>query len=204
VDIDGTMADWETEWFNFAAIWLDLLDKLPHWLEWDGVGELSNYMGLDKEVYRTVKLAFRQGGFKRWIRPYPQLPSLVNGIHELGAELWITTTRPYLRLDNMDPDTREWLRRNNVEYHGLIYGEDKYLQLGQAVGSDRVAAVLDNEASCYRRALGLEYSPILRRTKYNRNVLTHRHHGTIYQAHGFGEALAMITERVEKWRANHA
>ena len=57
-----------------------------------------------------------------------------------GVEVWIATTRPWMRLDNIDPDTREWLARNEIPWDYMIYGEDKYEQLLERVDRERVLA----------------------------------------------------------------
>jgi hypothetical protein len=50
-----------------------------------------------------------------------------------------------MRLDNVDPDTREWLRRHKIPYDHLLYDEKKYRTLSAIVDADRVVAVLDDQ-----------------------------------------------------------
>jgi hypothetical protein len=80
---------------------------------------------------------------------YPGAAELTQVIRRSEAEVWLCTTRPYLRLDNVDPDTREWLRRNGIEYDALLFdpsfedGCSKYDELARQVGP-RVASVVDD------------------------------------------------------------
>lgn len=159
IDIDGTLADYHYWFLNFAEGYLGrpmpLLDTNP------GL-PLHEFMGLTKEDYRTVKLAYRQGGLKRSMPAFPGAAELTRAIEEFGAEVWICTTRPYLRLDNIDPDTRSWLDRNKITYTCLTFGDNKYEALVDYVGQDRIVAVVEDlpEQVDRAKALGLNvYTP---------------------------------------------
>jgi hypothetical protein len=107
---------------------------------------------------------------------------LTQHIREAGAEVWLCTTRPYLRLDNVDPDTREWLRRNRIQYDALLFDpaheEDgtKYDELRRQAG-DRVASIVDDLPEMITASnLAFQHeeartwlAPILREQPYNRH-----------------------------------
>ena len=143
VDIDGTLADWHTKFLNFADEWLCRDGIGKEWWDYRG-GPLYQHMGISLETYRAIKLAFRQSGLKRSMVEYAGTRTFVDMIVEAGAELWICTTRPYLRLDNIDPDTRFWLERHCISYDGVLFGDSKYRDLAELVGSARVVGVLDD------------------------------------------------------------
>lgn len=142
LDIDGTIADYyeHTRWF--AELYL----QRPVTLDWSRTdsAEFSEALGLDKETYRQVKLAYRQGGMKRCIPVLDTRCEAVRTIRSWGIQVWITTTRPWQRLDNIDPDTQFWLNRNVGRVDGVIYGEDKYLDLRDIVGQERILGVIDD------------------------------------------------------------
>lgn len=169
LDVDGTLAQWHNAFINFLGDWLGRppVTKLG---DFDGVMEFSDWLGLDKRTYHDAKLAFRAGGFKRWMKPYQGASYLANSIKDHGAELWITTTRPWMRLDNMDPDTKEWLQRNNVPYDHILYDDDKYAVLDSVVG-DRLIAVVDDQKEQMERCYELALPFLLRRSKWNKGVL---------------------------------
>src|SRR5512144_693665 len=108
LDIDGTLGDYHSNFLTFADLYFGTtgfqvmlgLDNpgLPLW-EW---------MGISQRDYRDAKLAYRQGGWKRWMPCYPGAADFTDFIRKQGAEVWLCTTRPYLRLDYVDPDTRHW------------------------------------------------------------------------------------------------
>lgn len=151
LDIDGSLGDYHAHFLDFAAKFFgqDMPDPLSI-----NQGELWEHMGVSEADYRTAKLAYRQGGFKRWMPAYDGAAELTKGLREAGAEVWITTTRPYLRLDNIDPDTREWLRRNDIVYDAVLFGVDKYRELVRQVGRIRIAAVFDDLPKYLSQAFG--------------------------------------------------
>ena len=164
VDVDGTLADYHTTFGQFCARYYNFtLDHLP----WDGSGEFEDYLGMTKAEYREAKLAYRQGGNKRWLPMYAGAREVINSLRVAGAEVWIATTRPWQRLDNVDPDTREWLRRNGLDVDGLLYGEDKYRQVLEIVGKDRVVAAVEDLADQFDQAQDLGLPVIMVERPHN-------------------------------------
>jgi len=146
LDIDGTIGDYHGHFLNFAKGWFNLPMPEPSTIN-PGL-RLWEHMGVRVEDYRMCKLAYRQGGLKRTMPAYPGADTLTSALRRAGAEVWICTTRPYLRLDNIDPDTREWLRRNNIEYDAVLFDRldskySKYLELQEQAG-DRVVSIADD------------------------------------------------------------
>jgi len=135
LDIDGTMGDYHSHFYEFACHWLGKSPPTPFYID---------NLGLDLHTYRACKLAYRQGGMKRTMPMYYFADTLTAGLRKLGAEIWVTTTRPYNRLDNIDPDTQEWLRRHDIQYDYVIYDPDKYENLATQVDPGRVVAVLED------------------------------------------------------------
>jgi hypothetical protein len=186
LDIDGTLGDYHTNFLTFA-------DKYFHsgcgsWLEMaktqDNPGlPLWEWMGISQRDYRDAKLAYRQGGWKRWMPCYEGAAELTRRIRSAGAEVWLCTTRPYLRLDNVDPDTREWLSRNGIEYDALLFDpaheEDgtKYDELARQAGG-RVASVVDDlpemigAATLAGLPASIQTFAILRDQPYNRHFIS--------------------------------
>ena len=155
LDVDGTIADYYAHFKWFAELYLQT--ELS--VDWTGTEEFSEALGLDLSVYRQIKLAYRQGGMKRCIPKLDQdLSEVIPQVRsQLGAQIWICTTRPWQRLDNIDPDTQFWLQRNVGRVDGVIYGEDKYEDLLDLVGKDRILGVVDDLPTNIRKAgaLGL-------------------------------------------------
>jgi hypothetical protein len=142
LDIDGSLGDYHKHFLQFAEKFFGRI--MPDPLNINRGKPLWEHMRVTEWEYNQAKLAYRQGGFKRWMPCYEGAAELTKSIHAEGGEVWITTTRPYLRLDNIDPDTREWLRRNHIAYDAVLFGRDKYRELVRQVGRARIAAVFDD------------------------------------------------------------
>lgn len=143
LDIDGTLGDHHGHFIAFFEQWLGR--ELPGAYENTGDVPFWKYLGVSRATYREAKLAFRQGGLKRSMPVYHHVEQLTKYIRSKGCQVWICTTRPYLRLDNIDPDTRHWLRvRAKAQHDGVLFGEHKYRDLVKIIGVGRVLMVVDD------------------------------------------------------------
>ena len=168
LDIDGTLGDYHGHFLRFAEMWYGKEMPDPT-LNTAGV-PLYKWMGTSKATYRQCKLAYRQGGLKRSMPVDPAASELTRFLrNKLKCEVWICTTRPFLRLDNIDPDTRHWLRRNRIQYDGVLWGEHKYRDLAKIVGVDRVKFVVDDLPPLVDQAHSLGLPTIIRSRPYNLN-----------------------------------
>lgn len=164
LDVDGTLAKYYDHFHTFAENYL----QEPLDLVWNDEfrGEFSEALGLDKATYRQIKLAYRQGGLKRSIPTMGNL-GFVQDLRARGVQVWICTTRPWNRLDNIDPDTQFWLNRNVGRVDGVIYGEEKYEDLLDIVGLDRILGVVDDLPENIERARELQIPALLRYGRHN-------------------------------------
>jgi hypothetical protein len=209
IDVDGTIADYHRQFFYFAEAWLGTFSEAQSWINnFRGQAELNEFMGLDKRLYRQIKLAYRQGGMKRSMPTMPGFEKLMDILRHLDVEVWITTTRPYLQVGNIDDDTREWLRRNNVKYDHILYSDNKYDELRRQVGADRVACVLEDQISPeYVQARICNLNPILVKTPYNHDAVTKGSGVAVVNpgdtANGLEEAVDFMLVRLDAWRNFH-
>jgi hypothetical protein len=170
LDIDGTLADYHGWFLQFAELYLGRPMPAPDQI--NPGRPLYQHMGVSRAIYREVKLAYRQGGMKRSMPCLEGAADLVRWVRR-RAEVWICTTRPFLRLDNIDPDTREWLRRNGIKYDALLFDPTdtdwKYRELKRQAGA-RVCAVAEDLPEQAMRAWRLGLGPVfLRNQPYNRH-----------------------------------
>lgn len=204
LDIDGTLGDYHGHFLRFASAWYgrpmpdpsDINPGLP----------LHKFMGTSKHTYRQCKLAYRQGGQKRSMPAYVGARELTVSLRNRGVEVWICTTRPYLRLDNIDPDTRHWLRRNRIQFDAVIWGEHKYRTLAKSVGAERVVAVLEDLPGLCAQASRLGLPTLLRDQPYNRlDTSTFVVDGKtpIRRVENLEEARICILAELEKWKENY-
>lgn len=190
LDLDGTLGNYHLHFVEFAEGYVG--HPLPRM--WEGKpADWEEYLGLDRATYREIKLAFRQGGMKRTMPVYPGAADLANFVGG-RAEVWITTTRPYNRLDSVDPDTREWLHRNHIWYDHLLYDDDKYGRLAELVDPARVVAVLDDLPEQCDRAIELfGVGSVLMR--YNTHNRYDQHNGVA----SLFSAASKIEQYIEEW-----
>jgi FMN phosphatase YigB (HAD superfamily) len=155
VDLDGTLGDHYQHMVNFSELWMGRkinYEPSAGWPPGATKFQFNRAMGISKESYRKIKLAYRLGGMKRSMPVYPGAQELMRGIRKAGAQIWICTARPYLKMDIIDPDTRHWLKINRIPYDNLLYGEYKYRDLVKQVNRKNVVAVLDDVTEMYQQA----------------------------------------------------
>lgn len=194
LDIDGTLARYHQHFVDFC---IHYFGRIFEQTEWDGWGEFSDHLGLAKPEYREAKLAYRQGGWKRWMPAYPGAKELVEHLHRQDVEVWLLTTRPWLRLDNIDPDTREWCRRNSIEFDYMLFGEDKYDQLLQRVEMERVVAIVDDDPKLLHDARELGLPWIWRKHEFNSGHIISPWVENLHALDG------VLTERIMEWKEHY-
>lgn len=201
-DIDGTLGDYHGHFFSFADLWLGTAanysggqpTQAEKWKQaYDGTTDLATFMGLDKKIYRAIKLAYRQGGMKRCMPAHLFAQSFLRSARRAGCEIWIATTRPYNRLDNIDPDTQEFLRRAGLTWDHLVYGEDKYDEVFEQIDVGRVVMALEDLHPLCEEADALGFQVVQFRTRYNAGARWP------VGVHGLQEATAELLRRVTSW-----
>jgi hypothetical protein len=166
LDIDGTLGEYYEHFSWFASLYLQRVIR-PSWNSHEQM-EFSDALDLPKDVYRQIKLAYRQGGMKRCLPMVPGADELVRWLRrDCGVQVWICTTRPWNRLDNIDPDTQFWIDRNLGRVDGVIYGEEKYHDLIDCVGMERVIGVIDDLPENFLLAEDIGLPVLLRRDYHN-------------------------------------
>jgi hypothetical protein len=201
VDIDGTLADYHVALAKFAAEYLDsptFLDGFPYQGDIPYADWFTGTFECDRTTFRQIKLAFRQGGMKRLQKPIIGGQTFVDTLRAEGAEVWLTTTRPHDRFDRVDPDTREWCRRNGIKFDGLLYDGDKMERLADIVDPERVVAVVDDQVNVLNEARDLfpDSTLILAAGRHNAKAPWDGNRLSL------GNALPVVLKRVYKWHNN--
>ncbi len=198
IDIDGTLGDYHAHFIRFAEGYTGR--PLPRPEDLNPAMAFREYLGLGKQTYRACKLAYRQGGMKRSMPVFPHASELTRNIRKAGIGVVITTSRPYLQLGNVDPDTRHWLKRNGIQFDELMWGENKYRDLRKKFGT-RVVTVLEDLPSMIDQAFQCQIGPIIRDQPYNR----HKHEGPkgerLPRALDLEQAARYILSDLENWKA---
>lgn len=197
LDIDGTLGDYHAHFLQFAQEWygrdMPAADTINPGLP------LHKFMRTSKTTYRQCKLAYRQGGLERSMPVYSGARELCSELRRAGAEVWLCTTRPYLKHDTQSPNTIHWLKRNGIQWDHMISGPHKYVDLARQVGADRVVAVLDDLPPMVYQAHDLGMGGVcLRDQPYN--VELERRWFRIYDLHA---ARHIFLHQVKQYKEKH-
>lgn len=197
IDLDGTLGDYHGHFWAFACDWTGR--TLPHPNAYDGTQPFWRYLGMSKETYRAVKLAYRQGGLKRSMPVYEGAAKLTRGLRAEGGVVVIATTRPYKAMPRMlHEDHDHWFRRNGCQYDDVIDGEHKYRRLYKVYGKS-IVAVLDDLHEMVCQAAGLGIPALLLDKPYNR-------HSSLpegcYRVEDLAAAKGVLEFLLKEWKAN--
>lgn len=201
VDLDGSVGDFHGHFLRFAEGYIGR--PMPDASDINPGLPLHKFMGVSKSTYRQCKLAYRQGGLKRSMPVYPGARELSVRIRRAGGEVWICTTRPYLRLDNIDPDTRHWLRRHAIQRDAVLWGEHKYRTLARTVGADRIVGVLEDLPGLADQARSVGIRVYLRDQPYNQGIsdeLPTEHLPGITRVYDLEGAQKLILDDLRVWK----
>lgn len=204
IDIDGTLGDYHGHFLRFASRYLGLDDDyLDTVTRYHGEQPFKAWFcaiaGVDERTWYDIKLAYRQGAQKRSMPVYPYAAQLAQDVAHLGAEVWLTTTRPYLRLDNIDPDTRFWLDIHSIEYDHMLFDPNKYELLAERIDPGRLVAILEDEPEQWLRARAVwgDTIPIFRVNNYNGGAIAGLPAG--FSVRSLREASVSINARINRW-----
>lgn len=194
VDIDGTIAKYHSHFTAFANEWTGraLGNPTPYF----GEDPFHVYLGLSKRQYREVKLAYRRSGLKRSMPTVFGSEEFVRRLRK-NCRVVFCTTRPYLSIDNIEPDTVEFLRRNGIKYDGLILGHLKYQALRDQYGEENILGVIDDDPAMVRSAIKSRLHARLITRASNSNHCSN----DVPRVTNFVEATNFFDERFNEWRA---
>jgi hypothetical protein len=198
LDIDGTCGDYHAHFTHFMELWTGR--PMPNVTQFTGGVHFSKHLGMSRKTYNAGKLAFRQGGWKRWMPAYDGIGDFTKYMRGCGVQVWICTTRPYLQLPTVDPDTRHWLRRNGLQYDAVLYGPHKYRDLVEVVDRKRVLMVYDDLPEMVEQAMGLGLPVTIRTQPYN--VYWGPSSGIVPAVSSVAGMKKIFDESLEKWRVN--
>jgi hypothetical protein len=203
LDIDGTLGNYHAHFLKFAEGWLGRKMPAPQRIN-PGL-QLSEFMDIDHAVYRKIKLAYRQGGMKRTMPVYDGAREITEWLRSEDVEIWICTTRPYNRLDNIDEDTQEWLNRNHILFDAILWddpdGHGKYHELVRQVGLGRIIAAVDDltEQLQEARESGIQ-NLYLMAQPYNSTGVNRE---GLIRIHSLPAIQSFLTFHVKAWKEQH-
>lgn len=199
IDIDGTLGDYHGHFLRFAEGWLGY-PQFPYTAGASGSIPLYKHMGVSKTTYRQIKLAYRRGGLKRSMPVYEGAAEMVSSLRKREAVIVICTTRPYLQLENIEPDTREFLRRNKIPHDHILSGEHKYRNLKAIYGKSAIVSVLDDLPEMCEQAEKSGLPWVMKSMPYNEVISPIGHLGCYVSDLEMGSKV--LHERLDEWEAD--
>lgn len=197
IDIDGTLGDYHAHFLRCAEMFLQR--EMPDPKAINPLLPLHRHMGVPKSKYREIKMAYRQGRWKRSMPVYPYAREMTVDIRKAGARVAICTTRPFNQLGEVDADTRWWLRHHGIQHDFVIWGAHKYRDFIREVGYGKIVAVVDDELEQAERCHKLALPFYLRNQPYNQ---TGNHTKWEFQTSGWSwlrvDSLEDATQRILK------
>lgn len=85
------------------------------------------------QLYKDIKYEYRESGIKENLEVRPGAAELTSILKSLGYTIMILTARPFSKHKTLFKQTANWLTKNGIKYDGIIFGEDKYIQILQYV-----------------------------------------------------------------------
>lgn len=194
-DLDGTLGKYHEHFLRYAAGYLGREVDMAY----DGRVTLARHLGISKERYRRIKLAYRRGSLKRSMPPLEWASQLTQTVSRWG-DIYVCTTRPYLAYDNVDEDTRWWLRHNGMRCKGVLWGEHKYRELARLVGKERVVTVLDDDQAMLEQgAKVFERYPVMAVRPHNSRLWYGKE--WTYGAWDYETTVLELKRALEHWRS---
>lgn len=212
IDIDGTLGDYHRHFLLCAEMFLQR--PMPSPEDINPGKPLHQHMGVPKAKYREIKMAYRQGRWKRSMPIFDGAREFTVRLRSAGVEVAICTTRPFNQLGEVDMDTRWWLKHHGIQHDMLIWGPHKYRDLAKLYGKQNIVAVVDDEFDQLRRCHELGLPFYLRDQPYNqtrslqgelREQLVGNGQGWL-RTMSLNEAKTFILKDLEYWRErkNHS
>jgi hypothetical protein len=203
LDIDGTMGAYHSHFWRMACAYTGR--DLPNPESWDGTCSFYQHLGISKATYRRIKLAYRQGGYKRSMPVYEGVSYMSRRLREEGAVVAICTTRPYLQLEVVDADTRHWLtKRAKVQFDCIISGEHKYRDLVSMFGKDRIVAVYEDLPEQAKVCEDLGIPLFLKDKPYNQGGYLSVSYSFGYRVHSAQEFLVSALTEMYDYKEKHS
>ena len=120
VDIDGVLANYPISFQNF------IMKKENVWVDLKGYDLYEQYAGvLGRERMIELKHEYRDSGEKRNIPVCDGAKEFLDHFYDEAYTIILLTSRPYKKYSRIFADTIEWLKKNDLKYHAIIWDEEK-------------------------------------------------------------------------------
>lgn len=168
-DIDGVLADYPRSFVEFINKQLGTNHPTVGLKDYN----IAESLGLPLEQVIELKHLYRETGEKRYIPIIDGAQEMLQTFVSCGYTVVLLTARPYKQYKRMFADTQEWLHRNNMPYHSIIWDEDKNTRLLREFGRDKVQFFIEDVAYNANKIAELGVKCFLIDRPYNQGVSLH-------------------------------
>ncbi len=119
LDIDGVLNYYPQPWLDFLNDWLD-----------EDFKDLNNAKeSIPYQQYREIKWEYRESGIKSRLAVREGAVDLTHRLKDKGYTIIVLTARPFHNHKSLFKQTIDWLHHNHLKYDGLIFGENKQIEV---------------------------------------------------------------------------
>lgn len=164
IDIDGVLADYPRSFVDFINKQLGTDHPTENITSYN----IAESFGLTMEQVIELKHQYRETGEKRFIPVIDGAKEMLQSFADAGFVIVLLTARPYKQYKRMFADTQEWLHRNGLIYHSIIWDEDKSVRLLNEFGREKVQFFVEDVTYNANRIADLGPTCFLIDKPYNR------------------------------------
>lgn len=119
LDIDGVLN-------YYPQTWVDYLNRQLN----------ANFRDLNEakrvipyKTYKDLKWRYRESGEKAKLEIRAGAKEVMEELHRRGYQILLLTSRPFKEHKTLFKQTVDWLTEGRLPYDGIIFGEEKYIEV---------------------------------------------------------------------------
>ena len=116
IDIDGILTD-------YPFCWVDFINKTLK-KKFKDLTEVKK--GLSFFEYKRLKIIYRTQGFKKNLPAMKGATEFVKRLQKKGFKVILLSARPVIQHREIQNDTLEWLKKNDINPDAIIWDKDKH------------------------------------------------------------------------------
>lgn len=154
-DIDGVLNDYPDCYVDFVNKKLDKNFK--------NLSEIKST--LTYREYKEIKYIYRTCGYKENLEVKKYSKEVLKELKRMGYYIIILSSRPVDEINSLIIQTTNWLKKNDLEYDYLMFGNSKHLDVIQKFGN--VEFIVEDNRSFANNIARHNYKVFLLKNDYN-------------------------------------
>lgn len=118
-DLDGILNYYPKTWVDYINATLCTSFK-----------DLNEAKGaIPYSTYKTMKWQYRESGIKAKLEIRAGAKAVMDELQRRGYKILILTSRPFKKHKTLFKQTTSWLDQHQIPYDGIIFGDEKYVEV---------------------------------------------------------------------------